>query len=259
MRELDTVIVQMQSGACPEENLAQAKTLLSAAQIRGAALAVLPENVLCHGTFSEIQAAARPLGEWLEFLHPATKCFKGSIVWGGIPVREKNRLFNVSLVTSPAGKILARYEKNKLFHYRKKDSATICEADIYTPGKRPASFSCQGWDIGLSICFDLRFPQLFARYKKAHAIVVTAAFTRETGKAHWLALLRARAIENQCYIFASNQHTRPRNGIPATFGHSAIIAPWGEMLHQHPSGAGAFRMKLNESEISRVRSLICMD
>ena len=143
-----------------------------------------------------------------------------------------NRVYNASALINPQGKVVAKYRKINLFD-AVLGKRRLKESDTFLAGKKPVMTSIEKFKAGLSICYDIRFPALYQFYSRhgADIVFVPSAFTRKTGEAHWEVLLRARAIENLCYVLAPNQTGSDARGIEA-FGHSLIISPWGEILAQ---------------------------
>ena len=224
-QNLNIAVVQTSSSADEEENLRQVNRFLIQASEGQADLVLLPENVLCHGSHNQIRKIAKSESEWLDLLRGYSIKNDLTIVWGGIPVRVENKLFNMSLVINQSGELIAKYAKNHLFFLR----GVTCEADLYLPGTEKSESSLNGWRIALSICFDLRFPEFYLQYDFPDLILCSAAFTQQTGEAHWELLCRTRAVENQCYFAAANQHTISKEPFQ-TFGHTMLITPFGDIL-----------------------------
>lgn len=222
-------LLQFAAGGDPVENLDRIRRLAGTASVP-ADLLLLPENCLCLGNHRRVAAAARPEPAWIELLAPLACELRTPIVFGGIPVRDGTRVLNRALVLDAAGSALARYDKVHLFQLDPTRPGGVDETRLYAHGTEPAAFSLRGWKIGLTICYDLRFPELFRHYAPADLVLCPAAFAQETGAAHWEILLRARAIENQCYVAAAAQcGANPDSGF-AHFGHSLVAGPWGEIV-----------------------------
>lgn len=231
-------------------------------------LAVLPECCLYFGgkdkdQLSLAQSAdlARQMSEGLAAL--ANK-FQLYLVAGSIPVANGDsestnpRFANTSILFSPTGEQLNQYQKIHLFDVEVEDSEKSYRESRYTqPGNRVAFSQLPFAGLGLTVCYDLRFPELFRQLTKQGADIITvpAAFTRVTGKAHWQALLQARAIENQVYIVAAGQEGIHANG-RETWGHSMIISPWGEIIEQLPTGAGTISANFDVALVNKVRTNI---
>jgi len=246
--------IQMNTGADVAANLRAAERWLGEAAARGAAVAVLPENFAFMGArdvdkLAVAESAGR--GPIQEFLAAAARRLSLWIVAGTVPLKvdgDAARAAAASLVYDAAGNVVARYDKMHLFDVdvparaggapegreRYRESATIAPgADQCVVVETPAG------KAGLSVCYDLRFPELFRRLTAAGAelLLVPSAFTERTGQAHWEPLLRARAIENQCYVVAPGQVGEHPGG-RRTWGHSLIVDPWGRLLAQRDHGEG---------------------
>ncbi len=251
--------IQMVSGISLDVNLSEALRLLRQAASAGAELAVLPEYFCFMGVKDEdklLLAETPGLGKVQDFLSDAARDLKMWIVGGTLPMATDDPLHaaNACLAYNPRGECASRYDKIHLFrfdngreHY---DEATVLRA-----GDTPTVFECrdhsgQDWRIGQTVCYDLRFGELY-RMLAADILLVPAAFTHTTGQAHWEVLLRARAIENQAYVIASAQGGVHENG-RRTWGHSMIINPWGEVMALHAEGPG---VALAELDIERLRGV----
>ncbi len=237
--------LQMTSGPDVPANLATARTLLAAAADAGARLAVLPENFAFVGLadvdkrkVGEVEGS----GPIQDFLAGAARSLRLWVVGGTIPLKVpgEGRVAAASLVLDDGGRVAARYDKIHLFdvdipgrkeHYRE-------SADI-VPGHAPIVVETPVGKLGLAVCYDMRFPELFRRLSAAGAqlLSVPSAFTAPTGRAHWETLLRARAIENLCYVVASAQSGIHPNG-RETYGDTLIVDYWGRVLRRKPRGRG---------------------
>jgi predicted amidohydrolase len=236
-------LVQMCSGRDVERNLRDATALIREAAGGGALYVQTPEvTTLMELERERLFAAALP-----EAGNPAVEHFaalaKELAVWlhvGSMVVRaSSDKLANRAFLFSPEGEVAARYDKIHMFDVDLANGETYRESANYGPGEHAVVADLPWGGLGLSICYDLRFPQLYRAMAKAGAtfLAVPAAFTRLTGEAHWHTLLRARAIESQCFVFAAAQGGRHEHG-RETFGHSLIISPWGQILAEggvHPS------------------------
>ncbi|GIW78185.1 MAG: apolipoprotein acyltransferase [Phycisphaerae bacterium] len=189
------------------------------------------------------------------------------IVWGSVlerprrPPRDKPHLvYNTSVVADPFGRIAAVYRKRRLFRAAL-PQGRYDEGRFFLAGRRAVRFTLDGWCFGMSVCFDLRFPSLYQTDRKngAHAFVVPSAFTRQTGAAHWEVLVRARAIENQCYVIAPNMAGDDPYGRPR-YGHSVIVDPWGRVLAQASEGKKdtVLTATLNIEKINEARQSVMM-
>jgi predicted amidohydrolase len=256
--------IQMVSESDPDSNLLRLKKLLTELSPDENQLVLLPENVLSFADKACYLSLAEELGNGIyqQQLAALAKQYRCYLVCGSFPVKstEKGKVFTTSLVFSPQGELICHYHKLHLFDAQVSDKrGAYRESDSFTPGHNMALFD---WSLapdtvvkaGLAICYDLRFPALFQvlRARGADIILVSAAFTKVTGEAHWQPLLQARAIENQCYIVAANQGGVNSDG-RETFGHSMIISPWGEVLTQLQYGEGVIAAGFNKSLLEEVR------
>ncbi len=257
--------VQMVSGGEVAANLQAAGALIAQAAAGGARLVVLPEYFCLMGSRDRDKVAVREAdghGPIQDFLATQAQRHGIWLVGGTLPLAapDPDHVYNSVLVFDPQGRRQARYDKIHLFAFRQGEEA-YDESRTITPGREAVAVDCtvQGaagtrtLRVGLSVCYDLRFPELYRSLAGADLIVVPAAFTATTGKAHWEALLRARAIENLCYVLASAQGGTHANG-RATFGHSMLIDPWGEVLAVEPQGAGVVIGDVDLDRIARCRA-----
>ena len=255
--------IQMVSATSLDANLQSARALLSEAAQAGAELAVLPEYFCLMGRKDTDKLAIQePFSEGpiQKFLSQTARALNLWIVGGTLPISVDapsaessiheppgqgvpDRVYNTSLAFSPSGQCIARYDKMHLFKFDN-GSEAFDESRVLLRGNQPTQFeltdrSGQLWRIGMSVCYDLRFPELYRHYSQAGAdvLLVPSAFTHTTGQRHWEVLLRARAIENQSFVMAPAQGGLHENG-RRTWGHSMLIDPWGEVLAQKPTGAG---------------------
>ncbi len=249
-------IVQIASSVEVTANLDKVRDAMLSLQER-CDLAVFPENALCLGHCKTMASNAIALADWSAELGAVCREFELSAVFGGVPVTDGERVVNASLVFDRTGELLARYDKMHLFQLDPGTENEIDETRHYTAGQTPASFDHLGWRVGLSVCYDLRFPELFRTYFSADLLVCTAAFTSKTGIPHWEPLLRARAIENQCYVAGVGQcGENPETGIEY-HGHSIVVDPWGT-----PGGGMAGRgealavVELTKARIAEVRNIL---
>ena len=255
--------IQMTSTVSVEENLKTVSTYL--AQITkesvGQHLVVLPECCLFFGGSDKKQlllaketAASNSL---MNSLSALAKQYQVYLVAGSIPLicDDGLQFTNSSLCFSPLGELVSRYDKIHLFDVDVGDNSHYKESKCTKGGNKPVLASLPFANVGLTICFDLRFPTLFQTLTQCGADIITvpSAFTRVTGKAHWQTLLQARAIENQVYIIASGQEGVHENG-RETWGHSMIISPWGEVLQCLAHGTGYITVAYKPNEIERIRA-----
>jgi nitrilase len=249
--------VQMVSGPDVAPNLATAGRLIAQAAAAGAQLVALPEYFPLIGATDADRLAARETdgaGPIQEFLAGAARQHGLWLVGGSIPLMAEDpaRLRNSCLVFDPRGKRVARYDKIHLFGFSKGDE-TYDEAATIERGERVMTFDSPLGRVGVAICYDLRFPELFRAMGEVDLLVLPAAFTETTGRAHWELLLRARAVENQCHLLAAAQGGRHPTG-RMTHGNSMIIDPWGEVLARIDKGEGVIIAELDAQRQVEVRA-----
>ena len=225
--------IQMASGPDHDRNLRTATSLIEQAVQSGADLVALPETFDYRGDLKDLSPIAHELpGPAVEPLINVAAKHRIWLLAGS--VHEANpdggRPFNTSVLIGPEGQIKARYRKLHLFDITIGDRS-VTESAKYTPGSEVVTTDVEGWTAALSICYDIRFPELYRAFsdKGTNLVFVPSSFTAQTGAAHWEILLRARAIENQCFVIAPGQAGIGAGGI-ATYGNSMIVAPWGEVL-----------------------------
>ncbi|KLV06174.1 amidohydrolase [Photobacterium aquae] len=236
-------LVQMNSGNEPERNLKQLERKLKGLQLQGAKLVVTPENCLVFGTKDDYSRHAEPLGDGPLQLAVA-KMARQLGIWlliGSMPIRQPSgALTTTALLFDDNGERVAHYDKLHMFDVAVADMhRTYRESDTFEPGQSVKVVPTPFGNIGLSICYDIRFPLLYSELREqgADIIVVPAAFTKVTGKAHWELLLRARAVETQCWVLAAAQwgeHNESRE----TWGHSMVVDPWGQVVATQSQGTG---------------------
>ena len=257
MRRRFTVgAVQMRSTADVEANLAQAEALGEEAHRAGAHLIAFPENLafLREGrTVPDPQGLDGPI---VTSLRRLAKRWRRHVLAGSIPERVagEERIHNTSRLLSPKGEILAVYRKLHLFDVRIRGRAVFQESRLVAPGRDVVVADTPLGRLGLSICYDLRFPELYRRLVRAGAqvLLVPSAFTAYTGAAHWTVLLRARAIENQCWVVAPAQWGRHNPG-RVTHGHTCVIDPWGRVVASRPRGIGVVLATIDLEALARTR------
>ena len=250
--------LQMVSTPDVERNLAAACSLVERAAAAGARLAVLPEYFCLMGRSDrdKLAIAEPPSGGPMQRMLAAAARDNGVwLVGGTLPLESgvADRVLNASLVFSPAGEPVARYDKMHLFRYDN-GRERYDEGRTLQAGSAGVAFDAEGLRVGLSVCYDLRFPELYRSLMTppCDLLCVPSAFTHPTGAAHWEVLLRARAIENQCYVIAAAQGGLHENG-RRTYGHSLIVDPWGEVVAMLPEGEGVVTAELNAARIAEVR------
>jgi len=252
--------IQMCSGLDRDDNLALVERLFIQAAQQGAELALLPETfVYMGGSESDKRAMAEPQAEsaTLQFLAQQAAKYKMGIVGGTLLLQgEGGRVRNACPVFDALGRLLTVYDKIHLFDMDD-DGESYHESAWVEAGSQPASIQMGAFKAGLSICYDLRFPELFRAYVDDGCDILcnVAAFTATTGRAHWQTLLRSRAIENQCYVLASAQSGTHPDG-RQTWGHSMIIDPWGEVLADLADGEGIIVADVSMRRLQQVRQLL---
>ena len=251
--------LQMVSAPDVGRNLDVARGLIAEAAAAGAHLALLPEYFCYMGRRDTDKVA---LGETAgdlahapiqRALSEAAREHRIWVIGGTLPIASTDpaRVLNSTFVYGPDGEQVARYDKIHLFSYAKGDEA-FDEARTIQPGNAVGTFQAPFGKVGLSICYDLRFPELYRAFGDCALIVVPSAFTYTTGQAHWEILLRARAIENQCYVLAAAQGGVHETG-RKTWGHSMLIDPWGEIVSVRDEGAGIVSGMIDPARIAEVR------
>lgn len=264
MQSVQAAVVQMVSGREPAQNLAAAARLVGEAAAAGAQLVVLPENFAAYNPV-DLPALAEEAGDnnapLQSFLAQLARRHRIWLVGGSIPLRcapagNDLRVFASCLVYSPAGELAARYDKLHLFDVDIADAqGRYRESERFRFGDAVVVVETPFGRIGIAICYDLRFPELFRAQveRGAEIIVLPSAFTRLTGQAHWEILLRARAIENTCFVLAAGQGGR-HDERRETFGHSMIVDPWGAVLAGLDEGEGVAVARLDARTLSDVRA-----
>ncbi|MBM5570410.1 MULTISPECIES: carbon-nitrogen hydrolase family protein [Deefgea] len=259
MKSIIVAALQMISTPVVEQNLATARRLIAQAAAEGAQLLVLPEYFAIMGQRDTDKLALQEefgTGPLQDFLAQAAREFGVWLVGGTIPLRSASpdRVMNSCLAFNPHGECVARYDKIHLFGFDN-GAERFCESDTIAPGSQVVTFDTPFGRVGLSICYDLRFPELFRSVGDVDIWLLPAAFTATTGRAHWEVLLRARAIENQCFVIAPNQGGLHPTG-RETYGHSLIVDPWGQVLNCLPEGEGLVLAELKASQLERVRKTL---
>ena len=251
-------VVQMRSGVSVTENLAAVSALVREAAAQGAQLVATPEGT----TLLDRRASATHPGEEVATLAALRALAAEAGVWllvGSMPVAAGDgRLANRSVLIGPAGEVIAEYDKIHMFDVTLSETESYRESARYRPGQQMVLAQAAGATIGLTVCYDLRFPALYRRLAQAGAqvLAVPSAFTRTTGQAHWHVLLRARAIETGCFVIAPAQGGTHEDG-RETFGHSLIVSPWGEVVAEIDEDApGVLVAELDLAEVARARARV---
>jgi predicted amidohydrolase len=240
--------IQMASGPNVSANLSEAERLIKIATEQGAKLIVLPEYFAIMGIkdTDKVKVGEKEgSGPIQQFLSSTAKKMDVWIVAGSIPLQSetKDKVYNACMVYDNAGKLVARYNKIHLFGLNLGNEKYHEESTI-VPGNQVVTVDSPFGKIGLSICYDLRFPELYRAMGEVDLILIPAAFTETTGKAHWETLIRARAIENLCYVLAPAQGGYHASG-RETHGDSMIVDPWGVVLDRLPRGSGVVIASMN--------------
>ncbi len=249
--------VQMISGGDVTANLAAASPLIAEAAAAGAKLVVLPEYFGIFGTKATDKVAMRePEGDGVQqrFLADEARRHGIWLVGGTVPLacNDPDRVRSACLVYGPDGRRVARYDKIHLFAFAL-DEERYDEGRTIEAGTKPVAIELPCGRVGLSVCYDVRFPELYRSLGDLALILVPSAFTATTGAAHWHLLLRARAVENQCYVVAAAQGgTHP--GGRRTYGHSVLIDPWGRIVAEREEGAGIVTGDIDQARVAEVRA-----
>ena len=248
--------IQMVSGPEVAANLAAADRLIAAAAAAGAALAALPENFYLIGRDERDKVALREPdgnGPIQDFLASTSKRYGLWLVGGTAPIScdDEKRIRSACLVYDASGRRVARYDKMHLFRFEAGDER-YDEARTLQAGTRAVAAASPFGRLALSICYDVRFPELYRGLGELDVMFVPSAFTVPTGAAHWETLLRARAIENKAYVVAPAQGGAHASG-RRTWGHSMIVDPWGEILAQREEGEGVVLAEIDQERLQEIR------
>jgi len=263
-------VVQMNAGADKASNIAQASRLIAAAvEADRPSIVALPEMWTCLGGDRAAKFAAAedlppvganaPGGPAYEFLRGIARAQRIHVHGGSLAERHGDKLFNTTVVFDPAGAEIARYRKIHLFDIATPDGTGYRESASYGAGDQIVTYEADGVRVGCAICYDVRFPELFLKLRQAGAelIFLPAAFTLLTGKDHWEVLIRARAIETQCWIAAPatwGQHIEGMSGQPRhTYGHSLVCDPWGHVVAKVSDGIGWSTARIDQTVTEKVR------
>jgi predicted amidohydrolase len=260
MKAMNVRVAALQTVSTPEvdRNLETAARLIRQAALEGAQLVALPEYFCMMGQRDgdKLAIAETPgRGPIQEFLAAQAKQHSLWLIGGTLPMRTATpgRVHNACCVYAPDGALAARYDKIHLFRYDN-GRESYDEARVLDAGSQPVALQAGSLRVGLSVCYDLRFPELYRRLcaPPCDLLSVPSAFTYTTGHAHWELLLRARAVENQCYVIAPAQGGRHESG-RRTWGHSMVVDPWGDVLAVLPEGEGVVLADIDANRLASVR------
>ncbi|MBV8771262.1 MAG: carbon-nitrogen hydrolase family protein [Deltaproteobacteria bacterium] len=250
-------VIQMTSTSNKAANLEKAERMIRLAAARGARLVALPETFNWRGQRTEEAAAAEDLsGNTLTAMGRLAREQEIYLLAGSITehVPGESRRYNTSVLFAPNGMQLAMYRKIHLFDIDLPGRVTVKESAVKMPGSEIATVATDLGTVGLSVCYDVRFPELYRRlvYAGANIVTIPSAFTFPTGEAHWEVLIRARAIENQCYVLAPAQFGTNVHGF-ADYGNSMIVDPWGRVLARAADQEGVLVAPIDMEYLERVR------
>ena len=257
MHTIQAAAIQMVSSTQPNDNITTMRRLVRQAAQQGAKWVVLPEYWSIMGQHDTDKLAyAEPFGAGIlqtALSELAAEC-RITLFGGTIPLQssQANKVLNTLLIYDENGICLHRYDKMHLFGYSGLGEQ-YAEADTIQAGMSVPHCCIDGWGVAQGICYDLRFPEFFRAQAPFDVCILPAAFTYTTGKAHWELLLRARAVENQCYIIAAGQGGKHANG-RRTFGHSMIIDPWGDIIAMQAENEGIVMAELSPTRLNSVRT-----
>ncbi len=252
------IALQMVSGPDPEENLNQVESLLRQLRVDEPTLVVLPECFACFGGGDRGQLdIAEPMGNGpvQARLADMAKQYGVWIASGSLPTKaaDEDKFQASCILINDQGQHMADYQKIHLFDVQVADNTgQYLESRFTRPGEKVTVVDTPFGRLGIAICYDIRFAGLFQAMEQIDLLIVPAAFTAKTGEAHWHTLLKARAIEKQCYLVAANQGGTHKNG-RQTYGHSCIISPWGEVIMEVANGPGIAMATPDPQLISRLR------
>lgn len=252
--------LQMNSTPDKARNMSQAFDLLHQAIDKRAELICFPETFTLVSENREqlLEGAESLRGQSVQTLQEWAIEFGVFIAAGSLVIKTRKdaeKVTNTSLMISPDGEIISRYDKIHLFDVEVEEGKPHRESKNVQPGKKPMLAEIGEWKAGLSVCYDLRFPELYRTYSEAGAqiLLVPSAFTARTGQAHWDVLTRARAIENQCYVIAAAQTGSPYPG-RELWGHTRIVDPWGRVIAERPKGEGVVCADLDFDLVADIRN-----
>ncbi len=252
--------VQLNSGPEPADNVAAASALVREARAAGADFVMTPEVTNMMGRRQLMLETARPESEDLSvaaFRDLAAETGAWLLIGSVVLRASAAALANRSLLIDPKGRIAARYDKIHMFDVEIPDGQSYRESKAYQAGAEAVAAALPWGRLGMTVCYDLRFPYLYRALAKAGAqfLTIPSAFTRFTGEAHWHVLLRARAIETGCFVFAPAQ-CGVHEGGRETYGHSLIVAPWGEVLADGGEAPGVTLAEIDPAQVEKARAMI---
>ena len=258
-QDMKVAAIQMVSTPERDENLAAAARLIDEAAAAGARLVSLPEY-FCQFGWKETDkfqiAEDYGRGPIQELLAAKSRQHGVWLAGGSLPLKTPDpaKVTNTALLFNPRGEVVARYDKLHLFSFQDGERS-LDESRTMVAGQQCVAVDTGVGRVGMSICYDLRFPELYRALGDVDLILVPSAFTETTGRAHWELLLRARAVENQCYVLAAAQGGIHANG-RRTFGHSLLVDPWGEVVASLPLGEGFVIGELDMQRLQSVRRMV---
>ncbi len=247
-------ILQMQVQPSKKENLAKVEELIKT--IPDPEMVILPEMFNCPYDISLFPDYAEEYGnsQTVTFLAEMALRYKIFLVGGSIPEKSSDKIFNTCFVFNPKGELVTRYRKTHLFDVHLSDGLKIQESKTLTPGDQLVCFDANNWRIGLAICYDIRFPELTRALTQmgAEILLLPAVFNMKTGPAHWQALLRIRAVDNQIYLVGASSAHNPRDNYVA-YGHSMIVDPWGKIIAQATGEEEIITGTISKERITQIR------
>jgi predicted amidohydrolase len=247
--------IQLRVSEDVADNLNRAITLVQKAEAEGTDLIVLPEMFVCPYTHDAFKTYGQTVeGQWVNALKRLTGDMKATLVAGSMPIRQGDQLTNTSLVFQ-SGEIIARHDKVHLFDINIPGEMTFFESDTLTAGNHATTFKVGERIVGLGICYDMRFHELFMDMSESGAelIIIPAAFNTVTGPAHWELLARSRAMDYQCFMALVSPSSEP-DAAYVTYGHSMVVDPWGVILKEANKKEEIFSVKLDFDVLTRVRT-----
>lgn len=249
-------VIQLGVSLNKSDNLKRAEEMILEAGRKGANLIALPEMFNCPYQQYLFPSLAEELkdGKTVALLSEMARKTKTYLIGGSIPERDGEKLFNTSLIFGPQGQLLARHRKMHLFDISIPGQIEFYESAVLSPGEEATAFTTEYGNFGVSICYDIRFPELFRLMIERGIIgaLVPAAFNMTTGPAHWETLFRARAIDNQIYMVGISPARDEKAGYIA-YGHSLIVDPWGEIIWKAGTGEEVAVVSIETEKVSQVR------